>query len=29
MPGIMVGVDGSGHSQRALEWALKKWVLRA
>jgi nucleotide-binding universal stress UspA family protein len=24
MPGIIVGVDGSGHSQRALEWAMKE-----
>ena len=28
MPGIVVGVDGSGHSQRALEWALKEAALR-
>jgi nucleotide-binding universal stress UspA family protein len=28
MPGIIVGVDGSGHSQRALEWALKEAALR-
>jgi len=28
MPGIIVGVDGSGHSQRALEWAMKEAVLR-
>ena len=24
MSGIIVGVDGSGHSQRALEWAMKE-----
>ena len=24
MPGIIVGVDGSGHSQRALDWAMKE-----
>jgi nucleotide-binding universal stress UspA family protein len=24
MPGITVGVEGSGHSQRALEWAVKE-----
>ena len=28
MPGIIVGVDGSGHSQRALEWAAKEAALR-
>ena len=28
MPGIVVGVDGSGHSQRALEWAMKEASLR-
>ena len=28
MPGITVGVDGSGHSQRALEWALKEAAVR-
>jgi nucleotide-binding universal stress UspA family protein len=28
MPGIVVGVDGSGHSQRALEWAMKEAALR-
>jgi nucleotide-binding universal stress UspA family protein len=24
VPGIIVGIDGSGHSQRALEWAIKE-----
>ena len=28
MPGIIVGVDGSGHSQRALEWAIKEAAVR-
>jgi nucleotide-binding universal stress UspA family protein len=28
MPGIIVGVDGSGHSQRALEWAIKEAAMR-
>lgn len=28
MPGITVGVDGSGHSQRALEWAIKEAAIR-
>jgi nucleotide-binding universal stress UspA family protein len=28
MPGILVGVDGSGHSQRALEWAMKEAAVR-
>jgi len=28
MPGIVVGIDGSGHSQRALEWALKEAAIR-
>jgi nucleotide-binding universal stress UspA family protein len=28
MSGIIVGVDGSGHSQRALEWAMKEAVIR-
>lgn len=28
MPGILVGVDGSGHSQRALEWAIREAALR-
>jgi nucleotide-binding universal stress UspA family protein len=28
MSGIIVGVDGSGHSQRALEWAMREAALR-
>lgn len=28
MPGITVGVDGSGHSQQALEWAVKEAGIR-
>jgi len=28
MPGIVVGVDGSGHSQRALEWAMEEAAVR-
>jgi nucleotide-binding universal stress UspA family protein len=28
MPGILVGIDGSGHSQHALEWAMKEAALR-
>jgi nucleotide-binding universal stress UspA family protein len=28
MPGILVGVDGSAHSQLALEWAAKEAGLR-
>lgn len=28
MSGIVVGVDGSGHSQRALEWAVKEAAVR-
>jgi nucleotide-binding universal stress UspA family protein len=28
MPGIIVGVDGSRHSTRALEWALKEAALQ-
>ncbi len=28
MSGIIVGVDGSGHSQRALEWAIKEAGIR-
>lgn len=28
MPGIVVGVDGSEHSRRALEWAAREAALR-
>jgi nucleotide-binding universal stress UspA family protein len=28
MSGIVVGVDGSGHSQRALEWAIHEAAVR-
>jgi len=28
MTGIVVGVDGSGHSERALEWATREAALR-
>jgi nucleotide-binding universal stress UspA family protein len=28
MPGIIVGVDGSDHSRRALEWAVREAALR-
>jgi nucleotide-binding universal stress UspA family protein len=28
MTGIIVGVDGSGHSRRALEWAMHEAALR-
>ena len=28
MPGITVGVDGSDHAQRALEWAAKEAGIR-
>jgi nucleotide-binding universal stress UspA family protein len=28
MSGIIVGVDGSGHSQRALAWAMKEAAIR-
>ena len=28
MSGIVVGVDGSGHSQRALEFAMKEAIIR-
>jgi len=28
MPGMIVGVDGSGHSRRALEWAINEAAIR-
>ena len=28
MSGILVGVDGSGHSQRALAWAMREAAIR-
>jgi nucleotide-binding universal stress UspA family protein len=28
MPGIVVGVDGSAHAHRALEWAMREAALR-
>jgi nucleotide-binding universal stress UspA family protein len=28
MSGIIVGVDGSGHSHRALEWAMREAAVR-
>jgi nucleotide-binding universal stress UspA family protein len=28
MSGVIVGVDGSGHSQRALEWAMDEAAVR-
>jgi len=28
VPGILVGIDGSDHSQRALEWAMKEAAIR-
>jgi nucleotide-binding universal stress UspA family protein len=28
MPGIVVGVDGSEHSQKVLEWAMNEAALR-
>ena len=28
MSGILVGVDGSGHSRRALEWAMHEAAIR-
>jgi nucleotide-binding universal stress UspA family protein len=28
MAGIVVGIDGSHHSERALEWAMKEAALR-
>ncbi len=28
MPGIVVGIDGSGYSQNALEWAVRQAALQ-
>jgi nucleotide-binding universal stress UspA family protein len=28
MPGIIVGIDGSGHSRRALDWAIREAAVR-
>lgn len=28
MPGVLVGVDNSHHSERALEWAMKEAAMR-
>jgi nucleotide-binding universal stress UspA family protein len=28
MPGIIVGIDGSGHSRRALDWAIHEAAIR-
>jgi nucleotide-binding universal stress UspA family protein len=28
MPGIVVGIDGSEHSHRALEWAMRHAAQR-
>jgi nucleotide-binding universal stress UspA family protein len=28
MPGIVVGIDGSEHSARVLEWAMREAALR-
>ena len=28
MPGIIVGVDGSGHSRHALDWAIREAAIR-
>jgi nucleotide-binding universal stress UspA family protein len=28
MPGIVVGVDGAGHSRAALEWAMREAAVR-
>lgn len=28
MPGIVVGIDGSAHSERALIWAMKEAAIR-
>ena len=29
MPGIVVGVDGSAHSERALDWAMREAAIRS
>lgn len=29
MPGVYVGIDGSGHSQVALDWAMREAGLRS
>lgn len=29
MPGIVVGVDGSAHSERALAWAMREAAIRS
>lgn len=28
MPGIIVGIDGSSHSRRALDWAIREAAMR-
>src|SRR5579863_6846597 len=28
MPGIIVGIDGSSHSRRALDWAINEAAIR-
>jgi nucleotide-binding universal stress UspA family protein len=28
MPGVIVGIDGSSHSQAALEWAMREAAIR-
>jgi nucleotide-binding universal stress UspA family protein len=28
MSGIVVGIDGSAHSRRALEWAMREAAIR-
>ncbi|HET9082253.1 MAG TPA: universal stress protein [Trebonia sp.] len=28
MPGVVVGIDGSEHSRRALDWAIREAALR-
>jgi nucleotide-binding universal stress UspA family protein len=28
MPGIIVGIDGSAHSRKALEWAIREAAVR-